>query len=192
MVGYELLFRSSQHNRADFIDGDSASSHVLLYAFGEHRINDVIGEKKPLLISPATFCSATPPLPPEQLVIEILEDILRQITAGRTQREKKNRGYEFALDDFVLNKDSNALLPFASTIKVDVLNQRGGYQAHHSRRQTLLHPPAGRKIETHAMFKQCVGLGFEWFQGYFYQNLKLLKASKPRAICKPYCNCSPP
>ena len=59
VVGYELLFRSSQHNRADFIDGDSASSHVLLYAFGEHRINDVIGEKKPLLISPATFCSAT-------------------------------------------------------------------------------------------------------------------------------------
>ena len=42
---YELLFRGEPSvNNADF-DGDKASSHVLLYAFGERNIEDIIGKK---------------------------------------------------------------------------------------------------------------------------------------------------
>jgi len=179
VVGYELLFRSSQQNRAEFIDGDSASSHVLLYAFGEHRINDVIGEKKAFINFTRTLLLGTPPLPPEQLVIEILENISCDQPLLDALQAKKQQGYEFALDDFVLNKDNNALLPFASTIKIDVLNTP---EADISRIIRAAKPYAIRllaeKIETHAMFEHCVALGFEWFQGYFLSKPQIVEGVK--------------
>ncbi|HMW47638.1 MAG TPA: HDOD domain-containing protein [Marinagarivorans sp.] len=179
VVGYELLFRSSQQNRADFIDGDSASSHVLLYAFGEHRINDVIGDKKAFINFTRNLLLGNAPLPPEQLVIEILENITCDKLLLEALKEKKQQGYEFALDDFVLTKDNNALLPFASTIKVDVLNTS---EAEITRIIRAAKPYAIRllaeKIETHAMFKHCVELGFEWFQGYFLSKPQIVEGVK--------------
>ncbi len=179
VVGYELLFRSSQQNRADFIDGDSASSHVLLYAFGEHRINDVIGDKKAFINFTRNLLLGNPPLPPEQLVIEILENITCDKLLLAALHEKKQQGYEFALDDFVLNKDSNALLPFASTVKIDVLNTP---EAEIMRIIRAAKPYSIRllaeKIETHEMFKRCVDLGFEWFQGYFLSKPQIVEGIK--------------
>jgi c-di-GMP-related signal transduction protein len=49
VIGYELLFRSSTKNAAKFLDGDYDSLHAKLYAFGEHRITDIIGDKKALI-----------------------------------------------------------------------------------------------------------------------------------------------
>ncbi|MEY4590173.1 MAG: hypothetical protein RL497_2249 [Pseudomonadota bacterium] len=179
VVGYELLFRSSQNNRAEFIDGDSASSHVLLYAFGEHRINDVIGNKKAFINFTRNLLLGNPPLPPEQLVIEILENIVCDKLLLDALHDKKKQGYEFALDDFVLNKDSSDLLPFASTIKIDVLNTSEQEikriiqtcKPYHVR---LL----AEKIETQAIFQRCVDQGFEWFQGYFLSKPQIVEGVK--------------
>lgn len=179
VVGYELLFRSSQNNRAEFIDGDSASSHVLLYAFGEHRITDIIGEKKAFINFTRNLLIGNAPLPPDQLVIEILEDIVCDKLLLDALKDKRKQGYEFALDDFVLNKDSNALLPFASTIKVDVLNTS---EADIQRIIRAARPYKIRllaeKIETREMFKRCCELGFEWFQGYFLSKPQIVEGVK--------------
>jgi c-di-GMP phosphodiesterase len=179
VVGYELLFRSSQHNRAEFVDGDSASSHVLLYAFGEHRINDIIGDKKAFINFTRNLLLGEAPLPPDQLVIEILEDIKCDKPLLEALQKKKQLGYEFALDDFVLNKDSNGLLPFASTIKIDVLNTSVAeieriIRAARPYRIRLL----AEKIETHEMFARCVEQGFEWFQGYFLSKPQIVEGVK--------------
>jgi c-di-GMP phosphodiesterase len=179
VAGYELLFRSSQNNRADFIDGDSASSHVLLYAFGEHRIGDVIGDKKAFINFTRNLLLGNPPLPPEQLVIEILENMQCDKLLLNALEDKRKQGYEFALDDFVLNKDSRDLLPFASIIKVDVLHTdeqeiRRIIRAARPYRIRML----AEKIETRDMFEHCKDLGFEWFQGYFLSKPQIVEGVK--------------
>lgn len=179
VAGYELLFRSSLQNRADFIDGDSASSHVLLYAFGEHRIGDVIGDKKAFINFTRNLLLGNPPLPPEQLVIEILENMQCDKLLLNALEDKRKQGYEFALDDFVLNKDSCDLLPFASIIKVDVLHTdeqeiKRIIRAARPYKITML----AEKIETREMFEHCQDLGFEWFQGYFLSKPQIVEGVK--------------
>ena len=46
VIAYELLWRSTRNDASDLLDGDQASSQVLLRAFTETDINEVVGEGK--------------------------------------------------------------------------------------------------------------------------------------------------
>lgn len=46
VVAYELLFRKSEENRGQFVDGDQATSQVLLGACLDIGLNTLVGTKR--------------------------------------------------------------------------------------------------------------------------------------------------
>lgn len=176
---YELLFRGDPGASTPDFDGDKASSHVLLYAFGERRIEDITGKKDAFINFTRNLLVCPPPLPASQLVIEVLEDIHPDEIVLRSLSELKKQGYRIALDDFLLTEHSRLLLPFADIIKIDVL--------HLSEKEIREHMAAlkspklkfvAEKIETHEIFKLCCEVGFDYFQGYFLAKPQIVAGKK--------------
>lgn len=176
---YELLFRGDTLNSSAEFDGDKASSHVLLYAFGERRIEDITGKKDAFINFTRNLLVCPPPLPASQLVIEVLEDIHPDDIVLRSLSELKKQGYRIALDDFLLTEHSKLLLPFADIIKIDVLQLSEQEIREH---MLALKKPnlkfVAEKIETHEIFKLCCELGFDYFQGYFLAKPQIVEGKK--------------
>ncbi len=179
VVAYELLFRSTNMNAASITDGDQASSHVLVYAFGQHRIEDILGNVPAYINFTRQLLVYPPTLPPSQLVIEVLEDVKPDARVLESLKSLKEQGYQIALDDFVINKYTKSLIKYASIIKIDVMDLPketvSKYLAHlKPLNLTLL----AEKIETQEMFEHCVKAGFDLFQGYFLQKPNIIEGVK--------------
>ncbi|MCP8898820.1 EAL and HDOD domain-containing protein [Gilvimarinus xylanilyticus] len=179
VVAYELLYRATHANRADFVDGSIASSQVLLNTFTELSIEAVVGPHRAFVNFTGPLMDATLPFDHKQLVIEVLET--EHIDAGLLHRLKilREQGFSIALDDFVLNRKSAALLPYADIIKLDVLalNQEQ-LEKHSGYLKKLGLELLAEKIETFEMLEYCQGLGFDYFQGYFLEKPKVLSGQR--------------
>ena len=82
-----------------------------------------------------------------------------------------------ALDDFDFNEQSEQLLPFVHIVKVDFkaidrkkLAENMARMQHYSGLTWL-----AEKIENHEEFQLARGLGFDYFQGYFFNKPEVLK-----------------
>jgi EAL and modified HD-GYP domain-containing signal transduction protein len=165
LQGYELLHRGTAAY------GEQATAQVLLAAFGEIGLRSLVGSRPAWInVSRRFLLDVDPlPLPPGEVVLELLEDqTLDDELLGKLQ-ELHAAGFEIALDDFVYSASADDVLGLASIVKVDVLE--GGME--HATRQAQLLKPFGvrllaEKVEDRAMFEHCRDLGYELFQGYFF------------------------
>jgi len=168
IVAYELLFRQFDNTTADFIDGDNATSVVLLNAFTHLDINDLIGTKKAFINFTRKLLSNPPPFDKARLVIEVLEDVQIDDSLVADLTALSSQGYTIALDDFILQESSHRILDIADIVKVDIM-ELSEPELHEYVRVlkkydlTLL----AEKVETHEEYELCSSLGFELFQGYF-------------------------
>ncbi|HSX51091.1 MAG TPA: HDOD domain-containing protein [Cellvibrio sp.] len=175
VVAYELLCRNSDLKFITSTDGDAASSQVLLNAFTELSIEQVVGKHKAYVNFTRTLLDSPPPFNRQKLVIEVLEG--QQIDASMLHSLKllREKGYTIALDDFELDENSESLVAYADIIKLDVLSLSPKQLHYHI---DYLKPfgitLVAEKVETYEMFEQCKALGFDLFQGYFL--------AKPRVI----------
>jgi EAL and modified HD-GYP domain-containing signal transduction protein len=172
VVGYELLYRNSDENRARFSDADKATAETMLNAFVELGL-DTLAPGVPVWVNlPEAFLLGKYPipLPPERAVLEVLEDVPVTPELIAALERYRADGFKIALDDFVLNDSTRALLPLAWAIKVDVLNVAREEVA----RQFAELKPAGaimvaEKISTHDENVFLRDLGFYYFQGHFLE-----------------------
>lgn len=178
VFAYELLFRSGNVDFAEFAEGDRATSQVILNAFTEIGLERVVGERLAFLNLTRGFITGEYPLPvpQEQVVLEVLEDVPADAEVLRGLRVLKERGYRIALDDFVVNDRNRDFLPLADIVKVDVL----ALEPEEIRRQVEGLRPFGvqllaEKIETQAMFRVCRELGFDLFQGFFLSRPNVIR-----------------
>ena len=107
-------------------------------------------------------------LPPETIVVEVLETVGVDDEVIDACRRLRERGYTLALDDFTLETGAAALLPFARYVKVDVLNTPV-----EERRKIEKAMPAGiklvaEKVESAQAFEDARALGYTLFQGYYF------------------------
>jgi EAL and modified HD-GYP domain-containing signal transduction protein len=172
VVGYELLYRDSDENRARFDDVTQASASTMLNAFVEFGIDNLCGDVPAYVNLSAEFLlgDIPIPLPPERTVIEVLEDI--PVTPALIQglHDLRARGFRIALDDFVLTDQTRPLLSVAHIIKVSVL----GVPRDEIAAQFAALKPSGaillaEKISTHDEHVFLRDLGFYYFQGYFLE-----------------------
>ncbi len=176
VVAYELLFRGGLDSLTRSVPGDEATSHVLMYAFGQHQIQEITGQVPAYINFTRHWVMHPPTLPPQQLVVEVLEDVPadKQVLNGLKQLREK--GYQIALDDFLITRDSEVFLQFADVVKIDVLalaeRQLAEYVA---RLQPLGVKLLAEKIESFAMFQRCQDLGFDYYQGYFLSRPHILE-----------------
>lgn len=171
VCAYELLYRSSDVDSAQVIDGDESTSSVILNSFIEIGIDNITkGLPAYINLTRNFFFELKPELPHKKVVLELLEDIEPDDELISAIQQLSAKGYTIALDDFVLTNDGrDRLLPYVDIVKVDVYGlspQQIVYQARELRRRkvtTLL----AEKIETEQIMKLCRSCGFDYFQGFF-------------------------
>jgi c-di-GMP phosphodiesterase len=172
VVGYELLYRDSEENRARFDDVNKASASTMLNAFVEIGLDNLVGSVPAYVNVSADFLLGEYPipLPPERTVLEVLEDIPVTPELVEALKGLRAQGFKIALDDFVLTEETRPLLSVANIIKVSVLNTPEDEIA----AQYAALKPSGaillaEKISTHEELVFVRNLGFYYFQGYFLE-----------------------
>ena len=171
VFAYELLFRDSEANAARIADADQATSQLIVNALTEFGLSNIVDDKLAFINLTRNFTTGTFPIPgaQSQLVLEILEDIeLDQQVLEGIQR-LKSQGYTIALDDFIFHPHLKPLVEIADIVKLDVMQlEDADLQSHVKTLQRYPVKLLAEKVETHEEFQQCLELGFDYFQGYFF------------------------
>ncbi len=169
-LGYELLFRNSDENRASFTDGDQATAEVIVNTFMEIGLDVVVGKHLAFInfdrdLIMGNYCKC---LPKDRVVLELLETVIPDAPLMKKLEGLRAGGYRIALDDFVCT-EGNPLWDVANFVKFDLVANDWS-----SLEQSIAiarrHPVRliAEKVETREQFDRCNALGFDYFQGYFF------------------------
>jgi EAL and modified HD-GYP domain-containing signal transduction protein len=172
VVAYELLFRSGQDREAHIIDDSLATSQVIHRAFRDLGLRTVVGARRAFINvdAPTLMRRDIELLPADRVVIELLETIEVDKAMVKRCRELKAKGYRLALDDFVrYGTEYEPLLEIVDIVKIDVPALSRSSLANlvdllHDWRPKLL----AEKVETSECARDCLALGFNLFQGFFF------------------------
>lgn len=181
LFGYELLFRNNDETMANVIDGEDATSQVLVnLCIGiteletQMRTPYFVNITRDLLMSDAFF-----PIDPTLVYIEILED--QKITPAFIESVASwhKAGYRFVLDDYNFDPSYAGLFPYIKMVKIDVLHTEP--YKHHEQIQALKDQKlilVAEKVEDQKMYDECKELGFDLFQGYYLQKPSIVKGRR--------------
>jgi EAL and modified HD-GYP domain-containing signal transduction protein len=183
-IGYELLYRSVQNeNFSNFNDGDFATTQVLLNTFSEIGLDNIVGSGFAFINFTRNFLVGKYPihLPPERVILEVLEDITIDRQLIEALQGLKRSGFQIAMDDVV---DSNRLTPALSNglvnvIKIDLMATKrillpDMVNTFKQSGMLLL----AEKVETLEDYDLCYRLGFDFFQGYYLCKPNIVKGRK--------------
>ena len=176
--GYELLFRHSFDNRANPITCNTqATSRVLVNALNNFGTQKLLGNHCGFINVDHTFFD-TPlsnAIPAEKFVLEILENTEIDDTVIARIIQLKERGFRFALDDMDLSDEMfcrfEPIFPHLSYVKIDLftatkeqIQERIGAFDRYNGIKLL-----AEKVETVEEYEHFKNLGFDFFQGYFFE-----------------------
>jgi EAL and modified HD-GYP domain-containing signal transduction protein len=169
VVAYELLFRNAPDAMVAATRGSYATSQVIVAAFTEFGIQELVGGKPCFVNLTREFLVGDLPLPfdPGHAGLEILADVVvdEEVLAGVAALAEE--GYTITVDDYVVGQERDALLPFATYAKVDMLradHAAVGATIERCREYPHLQLVAER-LETTELVSAAFEWGFELFQG---------------------------
>lgn len=178
IAAYELLFRSSKANAANFVDNTAATATVINHAFANMGLDSVLGEHRGFINFDAELLLSdiVALLPKDKVVIELLETIPVNPQILERVRLLRSEGFMLALDDYTGNhKEKEALFKLVDVVKVEI----SGFTppqlertAHELRRYPVR--LLAEKVDTREQVDRCLHLGFELFQGYYFAKPEIL------------------
>lgn len=178
VFGYELLFRSSEENKCTATDGRFASSQTINRALHSIGLDAVCGDKKAFvnITRDLLLEEVYTLLPPDQCVVEILEDLTLDDEVIAACKKLRAAGYGLALDDVTTVDRVKPLWGVADIIKVDL-----SLIAKEERTALLkeLSSYAGKilaeKVETKEELDEAAALGCQYVQGYFFCRPEIMR-----------------
>lgn len=177
IMGYEILYRNGMQNRFAGINGDEATSNVIVNAFQNFGI-DKLTDQLPAFINfteKLIYEEIGTLFSKDMLVIEILETVRPTPELLNRCRELKNKGYKIALDDFLFEEEYLGFLEVADIIKVDFLNSNQYVREEAIKKYNHYNIDfLAEKIETEEEFKLAKELGYKYFQGYLFGKPQVL------------------
>lgn len=180
IVGYELLFRHAPDASTAQVKGDmDAGTNILINAYSNMDAKWLLGDKLAFIniAAPMLESDFIELLPPQRVVLELLETIEVTPELIARCRHLRSKGFVFALDDYEHSPESAPLLDVANFVKIDV--QLLGREKTTQMVRTLENLPVkliAEKVETKAEFKYCKELGFHYFQGFYFAHPETLSA----------------
>lgn len=178
LIGYELLYRAGDTDKAEFSDGDLASSEVILNSFVNVGLDSLVGSAEAFINITEEFIlnESLTPMFENQTVLEILEHVepSKEIVAGVIRL--KEQGYKIALDDFKYSPKYDELLALVDYVKLDVMHLTTTEvveQINHLKNFDI--SLVAEKVETPEMFAFCEELDFDYFQGFHFCKPQLVK-----------------
>jgi len=182
LVAFELLFRAApEHEDAQLTDYAAATATVIAHA-SQLGMEQVVGEQLAFVnvdevVLMSDFVRF---LPPDRVILEILETVEPTDALLARVRELKELGFKFALDDVIGHSEQvSKLIDLVDVIKVDLKGVSGEEltclaNSLRDAPQKLL----AEKVETVEEFQLCMELGFEYFQGYYFARPAILSGKK--------------
>lgn len=182
IIGYELLFRSSATaTAANVVDPVKATSELLVTTFHHLGAERVLGDKKAFInVSEGMLAhEMLELLPPENVVLELLEDIRPTPEVIAQCKKLQARGFQLALDDFVYRPELEPLLEVAKFIKLDIrqLGMDGVRQTLQQLRGRFFRIIA-EKVENQEEFKACRKAMITYYQGYYFLHPETLATKR--------------
>jgi EAL and modified HD-GYP domain-containing signal transduction protein len=182
VMAFELLYRPSpKETKARIIDPRQATLEVISSAALEIGLDRLSGGQPVHINFPMELLVDVPdlPLPPNLVVIEVLEDVRAEPAVLEGIRKLRARGHRIALDDYSPQVSDPRLLDFADIVKLEITHPPAGELA----KLVKELKPRGvqliaENVETPEDFESCVALGFTGFQGYFLQHPQTFRAKR--------------
>ncbi|MGK4473226.1 EAL and HDOD domain-containing protein [Aeromonas molluscorum] len=175
---YELLFRDSLDNVFPHISSQQATSRLVVEQFLQQNIDQLLGGRPCFInFSHDTLLDGLAEcLPPEQVVIEILEDAMPDDALLAKVKQLNQLGYRLALDDFSMSSDWERFLPWIQIIKFDLrLSTLPQIEEFIGRHRHLKLTYLAEKVESKQEFEQTQALGISLFQGFFFSRPEMVK-----------------
>jgi EAL and modified HD-GYP domain-containing signal transduction protein len=181
LFGYELLFRNAPVGPANISSDLSATASVIAHAAQlgmEKVIGDALGfvnvDADVIMSDIFSF------LPREKVVLEVVETMKVSQPVLNRMAELVGLGFSFALDDVTLDTGHvQALLPLVEYIKMDMrdmpLSTLMKLAPRFKQDNKKL---VAEKVETREEFKNCLDLGFDYFQGYYFAKPVIMSGKK--------------
>ncbi len=170
VYGYELLFRSGLEDLCALANDSQATREVMEVAWLDLGMKTLVGDKlafvnftRELLLGGYESV-----LPAQSTVIEILETIEPDDDVIAACRHLSAAGYKIALDDFVYRPGVEELVDVADIIKISLGECDPAEQCREIRRINRYSTLLAEKVETKEDYEKAVGLGFAYFQGWFF------------------------
>jgi EAL and modified HD-GYP domain-containing signal transduction protein len=182
VMAFELLYRPSPcETQARIIDPRQATLEVISSAALEIGLDRLSGGQPVHINFPMELLVDVPdlPLPPNLVVIEVLEDVRAEPEVIEGIRKLRARGHRIALDDYSPQVSDPRLLEFADIVKLEITHPPAAELA----KLVKELKPRGfqliaENVETPEDFESCVALGFTGFQGYFLQHPQTFRAKR--------------
>jgi c-di-GMP phosphodiesterase len=181
VVGYELLFRAGDATTAVVADSEGATANVVLNSFTELGLERVVGARPAWINVSRDFVlhGFARSVPPELVLLEILEDELIDDELVSAIKALKDQGHRFALDDFHYRPSAEPLLELVDVVKLDLLELGRDNLADEI---TRLRPYGvlllAEKLEAQEDFAYCLNAGCDLFQGYFFCRPELVQGRR--------------
>lgn len=185
VFGYELLFRAGLENVFGQADGDEASSRVIADSLAVLGLHSLTGGRRAFInVTRRVLLEGYAELlPPEAVVIEVLEDVTPDAEVVAACARLKEKGYLLALDDVVDAVQFGPLADLADIVKVDFLatsaKRRRDIRDRYGCRAVRL---VAEKVETPEVFREALALGYSYFQGYYFSKPLILKGRTVPAV----------
>jgi c-di-GMP-related signal transduction protein len=177
VYAYELLFRGGPQNY--FQPARNASASLIADSVTLFDLQNLTGHARAFMNVDELALRLRVPqlLPPDRIVVEILETVNPTEEIVAACRELCNSGYVLALDDFVDYPRMTPLIELAQFLKIDFQLQNA------EARQKIAKKYGGgqlaliaEKVETENELAEARKLGFSYFQGYFFCKPSMIEA----------------
>ncbi|MDY0236542.1 MAG: hypothetical protein RBR71_10955 [Gudongella sp.] len=186
VYGYELLYRD---NEIDTFFGGASSKEATAKVLGclfETGIHNITNGQKAFINFDYNFLlsDSMELINPDNLIIEVLEDVKVDEVLLKRLMELKDKGYKIALDDFVEDYNNYPIVPISDIIKYDIISTPLNSIEYDVKRaigqgKTIL----AEKIETKEEYEKAKEMGFHLFQGYFFKKPSIIgKANDKKSI----------
>lgn len=178
LAAYELLFRSRATDRADVKSAEAATATVSVQAVMDIGLDDLVGSKRAWINLPrlALTDGHYRFLPPDRVVLEVLETVNADADVLHALGRARELGYQIALDDYVRNHRTSGLLDYADYVKVDVLGRTDADII--ATYKDLARPGVrllAEKVESRAVHDVALQAGYDLFQGYYFARPELVQ-----------------
>ncbi|WP_243358198.1 EAL and HDOD domain-containing protein [Fundidesulfovibrio terrae] len=172
VFGYELLYRKSPLEKsANFSDKDVATLSVISTALLSPPEPNQAGKKIFIHFSRMSILSDVPAaLAPQTTVIEVEPVAELPAEYEAALRAVKGKGYSLALNHFIPGECTPKLLELADIVFIDMPGKdEAGLKATLAELGTCQCLLAAKRVEDDAQFQLAKQLGFNLFQGFFFE-----------------------
>jgi|EP01034_Spumella_vulgaris_P032042 EAL and modified HD-GYP domain-containing signal transduction protein len=181
LFGYELLFRNAPVGPANITSDIGATATVIAHA-SQLGMEKVIGDALGFVNVDADVIMSDifGFLPREKVVLEIVETMEATPPVLARMADLVSHGFSFALDDVTAETGNvQTLLPMIEYVKMSMRS---------TPLPTLMKLAprfkqdgkklVAEKVETRDEFKNCLDLGFDYFQGYYFAKPVIMSGKK--------------